>query len=272
MKVIRLILFVSLISWIASACNHEGSSLVRIETPYGSMVVRLYDDTPIHRDNFLKLVRNHDYDSLLFHRVIQGFMIQGGDTDSRNASIPQQLGGNQIGGDIEAEIVHPAHFHKKGALAAARKPDHVNPDKKSSGSQFYIVQGGILTDSILGELETRINNTLRQEIFYKIQPQYADSLKYYQSQGMQNELMELQIKIIEKVEETLSEMGEFHYTDEQRLVYTTIGGTPHLDGNYTIFGEVIEGLDVIDKIAEQPVYKPADRPATDIWMTMQIIE
>ncbi|MDO4461272.1 MAG: peptidylprolyl isomerase [Bacteroidia bacterium] len=271
---VTTILVVLLLSIVGVSCatSNNGTSLVRINTPYGMMVARLYNETPLHKENFLGLVRNGEYDSLLFHRVIKGFMIQGGDPTSRNAQPYAQLGTNQIGGPIDAEIVHPKYFHKRGALAAARKGDAVNPNKMSSGSQFYIVQGEVYSDSLLNDYEIRINNRIRQQIFRKIEPEYADSLKYYQQNGLQEKLIDLQIAIMGRVEEELEKRGQYKFTNEQREAYTTIGGTPHLDGEYTVFGEIIEGWEVIDSIAAQPVYSPGDRPVKDIWMTMEIIE
>ncbi|MCQ2236790.1 MAG: peptidylprolyl isomerase [Bacteroidales bacterium] len=257
---------------ISCASARTDSSLVRIHTPYGIMVARLYDDTPLHRENFLGLVRNGEYDSLLFHRVIQSFMIQGGDPVSRNAQPYVRLGVNQIGGPIDAEIVHPKYFHKRGAIAAARKGDALNPHKMSSGSQFYIVQGVVFTDSLLNDYELRMNNRIRQQIFQQLQPEYADTIRYCQQNGLQDNLIDIQIAVMARVEEELEKRGQYKFTDEQREAYTTIGGTPHLDGEYTVFGEIIEGLEVIDSIAAQPVYSPDDRPMKNIWMTMEIIE
>lgn len=192
--------------------------LVEIETEYGNMLVKLYDDTPLHQDNFSKLVEKGFYDGLLFHRIIEGFMIQGGDPKSKNAKPDQPLGGGGPGYQIPAEI-KDSLIHVKGALAAARQGDQVNPKKKSSGSQFYIVQGKPLTEEQLRQIESQ--------------------------KGIQ-------------------------YTKEQRDAYLKIGGTPFLDGQYTVFGEVIEGLDVIDKIASVPT-GPNDRPMKDVKFKIRII-
>jgi len=199
--------------------------MVVISTTYGGIIVGLYDDTPLHRENFLKLVKESYYDSLLFHRVISGFMIQGGDPDSRGANPSAPLGRGGPGYTIPAEIL-PNHIHKKGALAAARQGDRVNPERASSGSQFYIVQG---------------------------KPVPADQLNMI-------------------VEQRASQSGadSLAYTPEQIAVYESIGGTPHLDGAYTVFGEVIEGMDVIEKIAAQKVDRRS-RPVEDIKMSMKII-
>ena len=183
-----------------------------IHTDLGDMTGILYNETPKHRDNFVKLVKSGYYNGLLFHRVINGFMIQGGDPDSKNAKPGQALGSGGPGYTVPAEF-NKNLFHKKGALSAARQADQVNPTKASSGSQFYIVQGKKITAPQLGA----------------------------------------------------------NYTDEQKKIYETVGGTPFLDGQYTVFGEITEGLDVIDKIAAVQKDR-SDRPVTDIKMTVKIIE
>lgn len=189
---------------------------VKVTTDSGVMVIRLYDKTPQHRDNFIKLANEHYFDSLLFHRVIQGFMIQGGDPQSKNAQPGQMLGMGDIGYTIPAEF-DTLLFHKKGALAAARTP---NPEKASSGCQFYIVQGNKLTDADLNNIEM--------------------------SKGRK-------------------------YSAKQRIIYKTIGGTPFLDMDYTVFGEVESGMEVIDKIAS--VQKGnADRPLGDVRMKIEVIK
>jgi peptidyl-prolyl cis-trans isomerase B (cyclophilin B) len=192
---------------------------VLIQTSKGDILLRLSDSTPLHRDNFLKLVKQQYYDSVLFHRVINNFMIQAGDPNSKNAPAGQPLGEGGPGYTIPAEF-RTTLFHKKGMIAAARQGDNVNPEKASSGSQFYITQGRKFTDAGLDSLET------------------------FRLQGRK-------------------------IPPEQREAYKTIGGTPHLDQGYTIFGEVIKGLDVIDKIAAVPTSKAADkdRPLEDIRIT-----
>lgn len=195
--------------------------LVEITTNYGTMVVKLYDSTPLHRDNFIKLVKQGFYDSLLFHRVIEGFMIQGGDPTSKNAKDSIILGNGEAPGDrIPAEF-KPFYFHKKGALAAARDD---NPEKASSNCQFYIVQGKTFTDEELNQVECQIR----------------------------------------------SSNPAFSFTDEQRKIYKTIGGTPMLDQNYTVFGEVTKGLDVVDKIASVP-RDANDRPLQNVIMKMSLL-
>lgn len=189
---------------------------VLLQTSYGEITLRLSDSTPLHRDNFLKLVKKGYYDSTLFHRVIQDFMIQSGDPKSKNATAGQPLGNGGPGYTIPAEI-RVSLFHKKGVLAAARMGDNVNPQKASSGSQFYIVQGKIFTDAGLDSLE-------------------------------------------------IARLAGRKLPAEHRSVYKTIGGSPHLDQNYTVFGEVIKGLDVVDRIAAVQTSKgqDRDRPLVDV--------
>lgn len=270
MKNIVFALFTSLV--VFASCAGKNNRKVEISTPYGTMIVRLYDDTPHHRDNFLRLAESGQYDSLLFHRVIEGFMIQGGDPESRYATHDTKLGSNEIGEKIEAEITFPQHYHKRGALAAARQADNANPERLSSGSQFYIVQGCVYPSSTLDEIEQINNKTLKNKIFYEIQPFYVDSLKYYQEQGMFVELSELQLRVMMRVEELANERGLFSFPDSIRNAYTTTGGAPSLDGNYTVFGELIEGFAVLDSIAAQEVRVPGNRPVKDIRMSMRVIE
>lgn len=264
---------IALASMLAlSACatdNVPDADYVIISTRLGDIRIRLYDDTPRHKRNFLKLAHEGKLDSLLFHRVIRDFMIQGGDPNSLHANAYTQLGDGEIGEPLDAEIVFPTHFHKRGALAAARKPDSSNPEKKSSGSQFYIVQGQRFTPETLDRIEAKRNTRIKNEIFYKIEPHYQDSLKYYQENGMSLELMELQMRIMAKVTEMAEDQGLFSIPEEIRQVYMEIGGTPHLDGDYTVFGEVVEGMEVVDSIAALPTDNN-DRPTRDIRMSVRI--
>jgi peptidyl-prolyl cis-trans isomerase B (cyclophilin B) len=199
--------------------TNNKKSYVLLQTDYGNMKILLYEETPLHRENFIKLVKSGFYDGLLFHRVINGFMIQGGDPESRNAQPGAMLGNGGPGYTIPAEFV-PKYFHKKGVIAAAREGDNVNPMKESSGSQFYIVQGRIYNEAIMQKIAAQMNKT---------------------------------------------------FSAEQIKAYGTIGGSPWLDNDYTVFGEVVEGLNVIDKIAAVKC-DPNDRPVEDVKMTMKIIE
>jgi cyclophilin family peptidyl-prolyl cis-trans isomerase len=263
-----------LVAMLLAACGNaqdkgEKRPIVLIKTVFGDMKVVLYDETPKHRDNFLKLAKEGYYDGLLFHRVIKGFMVQGGDPDTRNARPDQQLGNGGPGYQIDNEI-NPKFFHKKGALAAARQGDQVNPMKKSSGSQFYIVQGVVYPESSLPELEAKGNENLAQGIMRQLAMANQDSLKFYQQKGNQMAfavlIEKLQSMAIEKAKQT-----PFKLTEEQKQAYTTVGGTPHLDGSYTVFGEVIEGLSVLDSIAVQPTGL-SDRPIRDLKMEMKVVQ
>jgi len=242
--------------------------LVLIKTQFGDMKVELYNETPKHRDNFLKLAKAGYYNGLLFHRVIKEFMIQGGDPESRNAKPDQQLGNGGPGYDIDSEI-NPKFLHKKGALAAARDGDQTNPKRKSSGSQFYIVQGIVFPPNNLPALEAKMNEKLAQSFMRQLVRENEDSLKFYQQSGNQAAMAQygdrLQNEAIAKAKN-----APFKLTEEQKQIYTTIGGTPHLDGNYTIFGEVIEGLAVLDSIAAQPTGQN-DRPLKDLKMEIKVV-
>lgn len=199
-----------MVATLTSCQQTEQPVKVLITTSMGNITVVLYDDTPLHRDNFIKLINEGWYENSRFHRVISQFMIQGGH---------RQDGTQDPGYTVPAEF-RPGHFHKKGALAAARMGDHVNPQKASSGCQFYIVQGEVFTDERLNDFEARLGKK---------------------------------------------------FTEEQRLVYKTIGGTPHLDGGYTVFGEVVEGLDVVDKIAAVST-QSGDVPVTPVTFSMKLVK
>lgn len=251
----------------------ENDTIVLIHTTQGDMKVRLYKETPLHRANFIKLVNQGFYDSLLFHRVIKQFMIQGGDPDSKNAQPGAQLGMGGTGYTIPAEI-NNNFFHKKGALAAARQGDEVNPKRESSGCQFYIVQGQQFAASDMEMLEARMNQGLKQQKFSEIisRPE-NESMKYRFIRFQQNRMSDSMQAIISIIEPQIAKELEGKLTklsDEKKNVYSTIGGTPHLDGSYTVFGEVVEGLEVIDKIAAIEVQQ-GDRPVSDIKMSMKLI-
>lgn len=205
--------FLFLVLCFSLVYQAKAQQKVRIETSKGNMIAILYDETPLHKANFLRLAKENYYDSLLFHRVIPRFMIQGGDPDSKGASSTKVLGNGGPGYTLPAEI-NNKYIHKKGALAAARLGDQINPKKKSSGSQFYIVQG--------------------QQYLRKYLPRFEES------------------------------RGE-PYTEDQKIAYETLGGTPHLDGAYTVFGEVIQGLDVLEAISQVKTGR-ADRPSEDVYI------
>jgi cyclophilin family peptidyl-prolyl cis-trans isomerase len=245
-----------------------------IHTSLGDITILLYDKTPLHRDNFIKLANEKYYDSTLFHRVIPEFMIQGGDPDSKKALPGTVLGDGGPEYTIKAEFV-PELIHKKGALCAARMGDNVNPNKESSGSQFYIVQGKKFSVQELTNLEMRFNQAKRAEIANRIiaNPPVELKAKVDSARAIgTNEAYSNLVQNLEPIIETeLAKQGKFAFTEEQKKVYSTIGGAPHLDGGYTVFGEVISGLEVVEKIAALPRDK-SDRPLTDIKMTIELIK
>lgn len=256
---------------LISACERpETEYLITIKTRFGDMHAILYDQTPEHKENFLKLAREGFYDSLLFHRVIPGFMIQGGDPLSKNRQAEQPLGTGGPGYTIPAEF-NKELFHVRGALSAARLGDNVNPQKESSGSQFYIVQGKKYTRE---ELTTDINKLSRSiSAYFDITGN--DSLReelitYYQT-GDYDAYTQGLLEIKDDVERRLNVNFDRNYPADRLKEYTTVGGAPHLDDNYTVFGRVIDGLDVMDKITAQRTGQN-DRPVEDILMTIEVEE
>lgn len=212
MKKISLLLFVCILFTSSCAKRNDNEPVFKIETTEGTIIVKLYAKTPQHRDNFMKLVEANLYEGVLFHRVIKDFMIQAGDPDSKNAGPKVVLGSGDVGYTVPSEIVFPKYYHKKGAVAAARQGDDVNPERASSGCQFYIVKGKVFTDAELNALEQK------------------KSIKY---------------------------------TEQQRADYKTVGGTPHLDNAYTVFGEVIDGIEIASNISLVKTGK-YDRPLEDV--------
>lgn len=249
---------------------------ILLSTPYGNMKIKLFEETPLHKANFLKLVKQGLYDSLLFHRVINNFMIQGGDPDSKYANDTVLLGNGDVGYWVPAEF-NPKLYHKKGVLAAAREGDDVNPKKKSSGCQFYIVKGKTYDSSALKKAEIRVNREVITKINYTVGfGGKSPALKAYYirlyTQGKTDSLNAAVKQLTDPVcIEEYNKTKHYTFSPEQKKVYSTIGGTPHLDNNYTVFGEVIEGLDVIDKIAAVKTDKN-DRPKENIRMKMTIIK
>lgn len=243
--------------------------IVKISTPKGDIRVRLYDETPQHRDNFVKLVNEGFYNGTLFHRVIKGFMIQGGDPDSIGAPAGKMLGTGGPGYNVPAEIVYPQLFHKRGALCAARQSDEVNPERESSGSQFYLVYGKVYTPQELKQMEKQMSMQQEQAIFNKLVQQNRSQILELRKARNQAGLQELQDTLIAETKKQMKEFPASKFTPEQQEAYTTIGGTPFLDNQYTVFGEVESGMEVVAEI-QQCATLSADRPKEDISMTMTI--
>lgn len=235
---------------------------VLLKTSMGDIVIALYNETPKHRDNFVKLVNEHYYDGVLFHRVIKDFLIQTGDGNSKTATPGQMLGDGDPGYTIPAEFVYPKYFHKRGALAAARTADQVNPERASSGSQFYIVTGKTYTADELTQMESRLGEGKKQGIWQQKVMQHRDEIMRMQNDKDEAGLQRLQEQLIAELEAEYAK-DPFKLTEAQRQAYTTVGGTPHLDGQYTVFGEVVKGMEVVDAI--QHVTTGAnDRPVEDV--------
>ena len=244
---------------------------VKISTTEGDIIVRLYDETPLHRDNFVKLAKEGFFDGTLFHRVIRDFMIQAGDPDSRGAEPGKQLGTGGPGYTIPAEFVYPKYFHKRGALSAARTADEVNPKRESSGSQFYIVWGKTYKEGELHQLERQLAMQKQQSIFNNLVQEHRDEIMTLRRNRDRQGLQDLQDDLVAKTKIICSEMPKPAFTQEQIDAYTTQGGTPFLDDQYTVFGEVESGLDVEEKIQNVPTAR-GDRPLTDVSLKMEVID
>tara|TARA_B110000014_G_scaffold125079_1_gene86007 strand:+ start:360 stop:1127 length:768 start_codon:yes stop_codon:yes gene_type:complete len=232
--------------------------LITISTPYGEMKAILYDETPLHKKNFIELSESGKFDSTIFHRVIENFMIQGGDVNL--------VSENEIDYTIPAEF-NDNLFHRKGEIAAARMGDNVNPDKESSGCQFYIVHGKVYKEEELtldiNALYGGVRRLLQEEEYSDMRQKFIDA------QNDPEETQKLAISLSEICEEKYGMQIRKTISDEVLKAYTTVGGVPHLDGAYTVFGRIVEGLDVIDKIASVKTGS-ADKPVEDIPMTFKI--
>jgi peptidylprolyl isomerase len=259
-KIFVRILTLSVLFLVIS-CSAPGGNegtVVLMKTSLGDIRLKLYDQTPLHRDNFIKLVNSGFYEGISFHRVINNFMIQAGDPVTRTIPIDKSadsLNTYTIPSEFNKDL-----FHKKGALAAAREGNEVNPDMRSSGTHFYIVQGVKFTDEELGLAEQRINTNIKQALFNKIVHQVSDSARL---SGISISEAEVQEKASVRMFEYLSTNPDYKIPENQKEVYRTTGGVPRLDGTYTVFGEVLEGLDVVDKIAAVKT-DAADKPLADV--------
>ncbi|WP_418203774.1 peptidylprolyl isomerase [Bacteroides sp.] len=243
--------------------NMEKETVLKIETSMGDIKVKLYNETPKHRDNFIKLAKDGTYNGTLFHRVIKDFMVQAGDPESKNAPKGKMLGSGDVGYTVPAEFVYPKYFHKKGALSAARQGDEVNPKKESSGCQFYIVTGKVFNDSTLLNMEQQKNQNKVTEAFNALAQKHMSEIYKMRKANDQDGLYALQDTLFIQAEAEAAKQPDFHFTPEQIKAYTTVGGTPHLDGEYTVFGEVVEGMDIVDKI-QQVKTDRSDRPEEDV--------
>lgn len=250
--------------------ENENRTRVKVETTLGNFTVALYDETPNHRDNFLKLVKEGVYDSTLFHRVIKQFMIQAGDPDSKQAADDAMLGSGDVGYTVPAEF-NPKFFHKKGVLAAARQGDDVNPEKASSGCQFYIVTGRVFTQEQLVGMEKKINAQREEAIFNNLARKYMKEIFRMRKAGDNDGLLALQDTLNQQTHELAKQEPKFRFTPEQIEAYSTVGGAPHLDGSYTVFGEVVDGMDVVDEI-EKVKTNRADRPLENVRILKATIE
>lgn len=249
----------------------EKRTQVKIETTMGDIVVELYNETPKHRDNFIKLAKEGVYDSTLFHRVIRQFMIQAGDPESKNASDTAQLGSGDVGYTVPAEFV-PKFYHKKGALAAARMGDDVNPNRESSGCQFYIVTGRKFREAQLLDMAGQRNNARLDTIFNQLARKHMKEIYKLRKANDEDGLLELQDSLEAQAYAQYKEEEPFMFTPEQISAYTTIGGAPHLDGAYTVFGQVLSGIETVEKIEGTKTGK-ADRPVENVRiLKMSVIE
>jgi len=257
---------------LATSCAQKKDYVVTFKTEYGDMVAILYDETPKHKENFIKLAKEHYYDSLLFHRIIAGFMIQSGDPNSKKAKPGEPLGMGGPGYTVPAEI-NAKFFHEKGALSAARLGDQQNPEKASSGSQFYIVQGTVIPEASINDLkydQMKLTMGLRQIISKPENKPLLDSLNNLYYAGDMVAYQKKIFSLVPRVEKETGTIVTKELPPEKVKAYTTVGGSPHLDGEYTVFGKIIKGLEVIDKIASQPT--ASERPVTDIRMTVTVEE
>lgn len=275
----KAILLLTLVASCIMACTgnqqkkthmeKDNATLVRLETTLGNITVKLYNETPGHRDNFIKLVKEGAYDSTLFHRVIRSFMVQAGDPESKHASDTATLGNGDVGYTLPAEF-NPTLFHKKGALAAARQGDDVNPEKASSGCQFYIVTGKKFSQAQLINMENQINEARLDTVFNILARKHMKEIFKMRKAGDNEGLLELQDSLEAQARAEVAKEPRFKFSKQQIDAYTTLGGAPHLDGNYTVFGEVVDGMDIVDKI-ESVKTNRADRPVTDVRILKAVI-
>lgn len=263
---IRTLILLSLVSMLSCTSKYnDGSRYIKISTDEGDIVVKLYNETPKHTDNFIKLIEQKFFDGLIFHRVIKDFVVQGGDPETKNAEPGKLYGENDAGYLIDAEIVDTI-YHKRGVIAMAREGDDVNPEKKSSSSQFYLVVGKVFTDEELNKLEDKLNKKLRE----KIEKKLYDSLLSSES-NLNPKFLNQVTQKVSILADSIMNSKHIKFNENQRKIYTTIGGIPHLDGNYTVFGEIVEGYEIVEKISKVQT-DTNDRPLKDIKFKVRIVK
>jgi peptidylprolyl isomerase len=264
-KTLLVQLLIFTVFLIACESNANKEIYISVKTSSGNIKLKLYNQTPLHRDNFVRLVKSHFFDGIPFHRVINGFMIQAGDGSLKpgiSNALRDSLSLLTVPPEFNSQL-----YHKKGALAAARESNDVNPEMRSSATQFYIVQGMRLTADQLNIADQSINNNIRQANFFRILQEVSDSSKA----GLNLSSSQIQERATLRLYEFLDKTGTYRIADEQRSVYMTLGGVPRLDGTYTVFGEVVEGLDVVDKIAAEKTDE-TDRPLNNVTiLSMKIV-
>ena len=268
----KQVLFVLFLGLVFCSCQKKQDTIIKMDTSLGEIRILLYDETILHKENILKLVREGYYDGMLFHRVIKDFMIQTGDPDSRTATPGQALGEGDIGYTLKAEIIDK-YFHKRGVLAAARQGNDKNPERNSSGSHFYLVQGKKFSEDQLTAFVDKINQIRYASIMNNLEASRMNEIMVYR-----NAKDTASVAALERIYSELETKGRQEYdkikmilTPEKKEAYTTIGGAPHLDGEYTVFGEVIEGMEVVDKICLVPVDEN-DRPTENVVIKEMTIE
>lgn len=268
----NLICLLILLSSLGLKAQNQPERIVEIKTNLGAMRFRLYNDTPKHRDAFLKLAREGYYDGTLFYRVISDFLIQGGSSSSRNARPGERIGYGSPDHTVDDEIVK-SHIHRKGALCAPRQPDEINPFKQSDISQFYVIKGKVFTAGELDTMEMAVNRPIRKKIVGEVYTtEIKDKLKQLKAANKIAEFNEAATRVKAEIDSRMRLSPDvLHFTEAQRKAYTTVGGYPAIDGQYTIFGECIAGFEVIDKISALKTDGNA-RPLADVRITVTIIQ
>jgi len=253
----------ALIVFVACDGKKEGTHVL-IETSVGDITVRLFDDTPKHRDNFIRLAREGVYDSIMWHRIVPDLMIQTGDPTLRPGHAPCTIDTSTLKYTVPQEILFPRYIHKRGMLAAARQPDEKNPKKASSASQWYIVTGEVYTTATLADFYQTIYQDAVNALWRKLQDQHSQRLATLEKSN-EKAYDALQDSILTAAESAIANCPPTPFNEVQKRAYTTTGGCPHLDGEYTVFGEVTNGMDVVDKIAHTPTDE-YERPLREVFI------